>query len=144
MVQAVGENGIATSYQCRHDADIGHVTGAVKEGAIGPDKTGQCLFQRIMRSHMAADHMRTTRTGSPLPGRCTNSIGQCRMGRQPQIVVTAKSENRPAIDDSLRTAGGLQRFPLTQQIVFRQRLKLPGQFFPDHFVFPRPVMSPSG
>ena len=55
MIESIFQDQIAAAHQRLNDAEIRHVTGRKEQGARAARQCSKGLFQRMVRSAMAAD-----------------------------------------------------------------------------------------
>jgi hypothetical protein len=102
MVELVGEHGVALAYKRLHHAEIGHVAGGKQQRGGLADKSGELLFELMMRSKMSAYQMSSSRTDAPL----LRALLQCRCkfwtSREAEVIVAAKSQVGFAVYNDVR------------------------------------------
>ncbi|MNI42459.1 hypothetical protein D3C73_967560 [compost metagenome] len=102
MVEAVLQHRIALPHQRRDGPEVGHVAGRKQQGTRATGQFGQRLFDLMMRRAVADHQMRGSATDTPTLGAGLPGGNHLRVVGQAQVVITAESQQRLAVDHYVR------------------------------------------
>src|SRR6185437_9860143 len=131
MAQPVEQHGLATTCERGHDTEVRHVAGREQKRPLAAGESGQLFLERGVLLPVAADEVRGATAGAASRRALRNCRGECRVRREPEVIVAAEVDQPAAVDDHFRAAAlvrvCLYRRAATPQMLavdlFERRLK---------------------